>query len=98
MKYCPDVWKSLYIEKKSTETVNVGFCCQNSTVEISNNIVALQSAVEKKQDNFKNYPNSAQCNNCWKVEKTGSTSRRHAAINWFDANYITSDDLSLIHI
>ena len=91
MKYCPDVWKSLYIQKKSNETVGVGFCCQNRTDEIPNNIEALQSIIEKKQHDFKNNPNSSQCNNCWVNEETGSPSRRHASINWFDNNHITSD-------
>ena len=91
MKYCPNVWKSLYIQKKSNEIIDVGFCCQNHTTEISNNIQALQSAIEKKQYDFKNNPNSPQCNNCWKLEETGSTSRRHASINWFDANHLTND-------
>lgn len=91
MKYCPDVWKSLYIQKKSNETVDVGFCCQNCTDEIPNHIEALRSIIEKKQHDFKNNPNSSQCDNCWKNEETGSPSRRHASINWFDNNHITSD-------
>jgi organic radical activating enzyme len=91
MKYCPDVWKSLYIQKKSNETVDVGFCCQNRTDEIPNNIEALRSIIEKKQHDFKNNPNSSQCDNCWENEETGSPSRRHASINWFDNNHITSD-------
>jgi sulfatase maturation enzyme AslB (radical SAM superfamily) len=32
-----------------------------------------------------------QCSSCWKLEETGSTSRRHASINWFDNNHLTSD-------
>lgn len=91
MKHCPDVWNSLYIKKKSNETVNVGFCCQNQTIEIPNDIEILKSTIEKKQENFKNNPNSPQCGNCWRIEKTGSTSRRHAAIDWFDNNHIPSD-------
>ena len=91
MNYCPDVWKSLYLEKKSNNTIGVGFCCQNSTIEIPTNIEALNSVVEKKQTNFKNNLNSSQCSNCWKIEKTGSPSRRSASINWFDNNYLTTD-------
>jgi len=90
MKYCPDVWKSLYIQKKSNETIGVGFCCQNGTAEISNNIQALRSIIEKKQHDFKNNPNSSQCDSCWQIEKNGSSSRRHASINWFNNNYSTT--------
>jgi len=91
MKYCPDVWKSLYIQKKSNETIGVGFCCHNLADEIPNNIQAFQSIIEKKQHDFKNNLNSSQCNNCWKIEETGSSSRRHASIDWFDANRIPGD-------
>jgi hypothetical protein len=91
MKYCPDVWKSLYIRKKSNEIIDVGFCCQNRTDEIPNNIEALRSTIEKKQHDFKNNPKSLQCSSCWSLEETGSTSRRHASINWFDNNQLTSD-------
>jgi organic radical activating enzyme len=91
MKYCPDVWKSLYVRKKSNEIIDVGFCCQNRTDEIPNNIEALRSIIEKKQHDFNNNSKSLQCSSCWRLEETGSTSRRHASINWFDNNHLTSD-------
>jgi hypothetical protein len=91
MKYCPDVWKSLYIEKKSKNTIGVGFCCQNQVVYIPANIEELRSTIEKKQHDFKNNSEPTQCNNCWRIEKTGSPSRRHASIDWFDNNQIDNN-------
>lgn len=91
MKYCPDVWKSLYVEKKSIDTVGIGFCCQNNTIDISANLSEFTLAKEKKQIDFQTEIDAKQCNNCWNTEKIGSGSRRLATINWFDNNYPTSN-------
>jgi len=91
MKYCPDVWKSLYVRKTSLDTVSVGFCCQNTTINISNSLSDLELAREKKQIDFYAKVDALQCNNCWKIEKANSSSRRMATINWFNNNYPTTD-------
>jgi len=91
MKYCPDVWKSLFVERNSVDNVGIGFCCQNSTTDISTNLSEFLLAKEKKQIDFQTKIEAEQCNNCWNSEKTGASSRRLATINWFENNYPTSD-------
>jgi hypothetical protein len=91
MKYCPDVWKSLYVEKNSIDTVGIGFCCQNEITKISANLSEFLLAREKKQIDFQTNVDANQCNNCWNIERVGSVSRRQATINWFENNYSTSD-------
>jgi hypothetical protein len=89
--YCPDIWKSLYVAKKTSNTVSIGFCCQNNTVDTATDLIKFQETKKQKQDEFQSAVKPTQCNNCWHVEKTGSPSRRHASINWFDNNYPITD-------
>jgi organic radical activating enzyme len=91
MKYCPDVWKSLYVEKKTNESIAFGFCCQNAT-EIVTDYQHLDQLREAKQQNFNNQKNALQCNNCWKIEDRNKNSRRHAIIEWFTNNQISTDN------
>jgi hypothetical protein len=85
MKYCPDVWKSLYVEKKSADSVSVGFCCQSTTTTVDN-YADLDQVQHTRRQNFEKY-----CNNCWKIENAGNQSRRHATINWFSNNRANQD-------
>jgi hypothetical protein len=85
MKYCPDVWKSLYVEKKSTDSVSVGFCCQSDTTTVDN-YAQLAKVQNTRRQNFEKY-----CDNCWKIENSGGQSRRHATINWFANNHVDQD-------
>jgi uncharacterized Fe-S cluster-containing radical SAM superfamily protein len=85
------VWKSLYVEKKSIDTVGIAFCCQNSTTKILANLSEFLLAKEKKQINFQTNVDATQCNSCWNNERVGAGSRRLATINWFENNYPTSD-------
>lgn len=86
-KYCPDVWKSLYVEKASSTEVKVGFCCQSTTSLLTdyNNLDKVQS---QARANYK-----AHCNNCWKIENAGGQSRRHSSIEWFTNNQLTQDQV-----
>jgi hypothetical protein len=85
MKHCPDVWKSLYVEKKSVDSVSVGFCCQSTTTTV-NNYADLDQVQHLRRQNFEKY-----CNSCWKIENIGGQSRRHATINWFTNNQLNQD-------
>lgn len=85
MKYCPDVWKSLYVEKKSADSVSVGFCCQSTTTTVDN-YAELNQMKHIRRQNFEKY-----CNNCWKIENVGGQSRRHATISWFANNQLAQD-------
>jgi len=91
MKYCPDVWKSLYIEKKSNESIAFGFCCQNTTSTVKDYQYLNQSR-EAKQKDFNSQKNPSQCNSCWQVEDHGKNSRRHSIIEWFTNNQIPTDN------
>ena len=90
MKYCPDVWKSLYVEKTTNESIAFGFCCQNSTSTV-NDYQDLNQLREYKQQNFNNQANPSQCNKCWQIEDSGQHSRRHSIIEWFTSNQIPVD-------
>lgn len=85
MKYCPDVWKSLYVEKESKDSVSVGFCCQSTTTTVTD-YAELDQIQTNRRQNFEKY-----CNSCWKIENAGGSSRRHATINWFANNQLTQD-------
>ena len=61
-KYCPDVWKSLYVEKTSSTEVSIGFCCQ-STMSPLTDYNDLNKIQAHRRNNFE-----AHCNNCWKIE------------------------------
>jgi molybdenum cofactor biosynthesis enzyme MoaA len=86
-KYCPDVWKSLYVEKASPTEVNVGFCCQSTTTSLTdhNNLDKVQFQARANYE--------ARCNNCWKIENVGGQSRRHSSIEWFANNQLTQDQV-----
>lgn len=98
MKYCPDIWKGLYIRKISNEAVDVAFCCINEPVRLYsyNHLPDLLSA---KQQDFVNSKNASQCENCWRLEMTNNSSRRTDSIRWFENNNIeltqTNELLSL---
>lgn len=85
MKYCPDVWKGLYVEKKSIDSVSVGFCCQSNRT-IVKNYAELDQIHHGRRQNFEKH-----CKNCWKIEDAGGKSRRHATIDWFSNNQINQD-------
>jgi len=98
MKYCPDVWKGLYVKKISDEQVSIGFCCINENVRLDN-VDNLASFVLKKQQDFVHAMDSSQCKNCWELENTNNQSRRTGSIQWFKNNNIeltqTNELLSL---
>jgi uncharacterized Fe-S cluster-containing radical SAM superfamily protein len=86
-KYCPDVWKSLYVEKTSSTEVNIGFCCQSKTMPLTN-YKDLNKLQNHSRATFEQH-----CDNCWKIEDVGGTSRRHSAIQWFSNNNLPQDQV-----
>lgn len=94
-KYCPDVWKSVYVSKLDQERVSMGFCCLNSenvTVDISTVTKSTwQNILQQKRQDFIQTVDSSQCQNCWQIENSQGISRRINDINWFDNNDIVQD-------
>lgn len=88
--YCPDVFKSIYIRSVDTDDVEVGFCCQNQTSRCRNS--EISATLESKRQSYLTTLQDKQCDNCWKVENNHGTSRRHAAIDWYDHLDISLDD------
>jgi uncharacterized radical SAM superfamily Fe-S cluster-containing enzyme len=94
-KYCPDVWKSVFVSKLDQERVSMGFCCQNSenvTVDISTVTKSTwQNILQQKRQDFIQTVDSSQCQNCWQIENSQGISRRINDINWFDNNDMVQD-------
>jgi hypothetical protein len=88
--YCPDVYKSIYIRKINESVTGVGFCCQNSIIETNNQNV--NDILQSKRQQYLENKHDPQCSSCWRVEKLGAKSRRHASIEWFENNDVLLDD------
>jgi hypothetical protein len=90
LKYCPDIWKNIFVRKIDHERVDVGFCCQNNTVSVSQN--NWHKIIAEKRQNFVNNDWPQQCHNCWQMEVAGAQSKRHAEISWYACRGIVQDN------
>ena len=88
-KYCPDVWKTMYVSKLDQQRVAVGFCCLNTTDIVTE--TGWENTLEQKRQDFVQSAQPSQCKNCWQVESSGGTSRRTQSIIWFQNNDIVQD-------
>lgn len=96
-KYCPDVFKSVYLEKIDQDRVGVGFCCQN-LISVTDN-QSIKKTLDAKRLSFISNDQDKQCSNCWSIESRNGQSRRHASIRWFESNNIdTSEVVDIINL
>ena len=97
IKYCPDVFKSIYLEKIDNKKTGVGFCCQNQ-ISIVDNSLIHQTLNEKREKFLSNFQDS-QCKICWDIENQGGLSRRNASLQWFQNNKIKlNKEISIVSL
>lgn len=89
LKYCPDVWKTMYVSKIDHQNVDLGFCCVNSLKRSST--ADWNSVIDDKRKNFIDNDSPVQCQYCWSLEKSGGISKRTQDLNWYKNNGIETD-------
>lgn len=85
MTYCPDIWKGLYVRKTSSQSVELGFCCQSGTAKLEpgTSFKQARAQIQQSQETF--------CSSCRSAESQGFRSRREAIIDWYSGAEVKQD-------
>jgi len=93
--WCPEVYRSIFIDKFNDDQIKIAPCCQS--------IPAIESVVDfdfktskhlqKIRQEFDQGNKPSQCVRCWSAEKVGQKSRRQSAIEFFN---MTTPDPSIV--
>lgn len=83
--WCPEIYRSLFIDKFNDNFVRVAPCCQAATeLEPADNFdFKTSSYLNRLRNEFDQGQKPLACNRCWKAEQHGHKSRRLSAIEFF---------------
>jgi sulfatase maturation enzyme AslB (radical SAM superfamily) len=91
--WCPEIYRGLFVDQINDDKIRVAPCCQaKSSIELVDSFdFTLSPHLTKLRQEFDsgNYP--SDCDNCWKVEKSGHKSRRQSAIEFFNISPPNND-------
>lgn len=83
--WCPEIYRSVYIDRHNDTHIQVAPCCQAATRLESVDAFSFETSPHltdlRKQFDLSEQPSA--CNRCWSVEKLGHKSRRQSAIEFF---------------
>jgi uncharacterized radical SAM superfamily Fe-S cluster-containing enzyme len=74
--YCPAIYRGLYVEKTGTIKTNISSCCLNSSIPITTDVDFNHPVLVEQRTQISAGIQIPACNQCWKKEKHGYTSRR----------------------
>ena len=88
-RYCADVYKGLYVRPQSQSQVEIGFCCQSKTALVP--VASIQNTLDHKRKLWQQQVWPTDCWNCWSIEKSKHSSRRHAINAWYQSSQVDLD-------
>ena len=74
--YCPAIYRGLYVEKTGTTKTNISSCCLNSTISVTDDIDFNHPVLVEQRTQISAGVQITACDQCWKKEQHGYTSRR----------------------
>ena len=74
--YCPAIYRGLYVEKTGTTKTNISSCCLNSVIPVTSDVDFNHPVLVKQRTQISTGVQIPACDQCWKKEKHGYTSRR----------------------
>lgn len=83
--WCPEIYRSVYIDRFNDTHVRVAPCCQAKSVlePVDTFDFATSPYLNKLRTEFDQGQRPDACGRCWKVEDHGHKSRRQGAIEFF---------------
>lgn len=84
--WCPEVYRSVFIDRFNNDHIKVAPCCQSTPgIESVNNFDFHTSpTLNKIRSEFSQGLKPKECDMCWTAEKLGHKSRRRSAIEFFN--------------
>lgn len=94
--WCPEVYRSVFVDRFNDDFVRVAPCCQAETrLEPADTFDFVSSPyLNQIREKFNQGEQPKECNQCWEVEKYGHKSRRLSAIEFFK-NTIPDNNVQL---
>lgn len=85
--WCPEIYRSVFIDRHNDEFIKVAPCCQAqaSMEPVAGFDFVTSPYLSDLRHRFACGERPAACNLCWDVEAHGHKSRRHSAIEFFQA-------------
>lgn len=83
--WCPEVYRSVYVDRHNDTHVRVAPCCQATTQieSVSSFDFETSPYLNQLRAQFDRGEQPKACDSCWSVEKHGHKSRRQSAIEFF---------------
>ena len=83
--WCPEIYRSVYIDRHNDTHIRVAPCCQAATRLESVDAFSFETSphLTDLRERFDRGERPSACNQCWSVEKLGHKSRRQSAIEFF---------------
>ncbi len=84
--WCPEVYRSLFIDKHNNDHVRVAPCCQaESDMEPADTFdFASSPYLNRYRQQFDRNERAPGCHRCWQAEDVGLRSRRQSAIEFYN--------------
>ena len=84
--WCPEVYRSLFIDKHNNDHVRVAPCCQaESDIEPADTFDFVSSPyLNQYRQQFDRNERAPGCHRCWQAEDVGLCSRRQSAIEFYN--------------
>lgn len=85
--WCPEIYRSVFIDRHNDDFIKVAPCCQAipAMEPVAGFDFETSPYLSDLRQRFANGERPAACNLCWQVEAHGHKSRRHSAIEFFQA-------------
>lgn len=97
-KYCPELFKNIYIEKQNQQQVKLGYCCQSKTTEPVDQIDFHHEFLTSGRQHYlhtNTLPDACQI--CTDLESNGADSLRTRLLKSYSNPVIHNADLRSIH-
>ena len=84
--WCPEVYRSLFIDKHNNDHVRIAPCCQaTSSIEPSDTFNFVTSPyLNKFRQQFDRNERAPECHRCWQAEDLNLRSRRQSAVEFYN--------------
>ena len=92
--YCPEVYRSLFVDRFNDTGIRVAPCCQAERVVESVDTFDFNTSpyLTQLREKFNQGERPTECHRCWRVEDLGHESRRQSTIKFFNT---TSREIKL---
>lgn len=93
--WCPEIYRSVYIDRFNNDYIKIGPCCQSqqSIEPVDSFNFRDNKFLTNLRQQFARGKKPVECNNCWEVESVGHKSRRQSVIEFY--NTAPSEEVQL---